>query len=831
MAKYKVTGMSCAACSARVEKAVSSVDGVKECSVNLLTSDMTVTGDATDEQIISAVKKAGYGAYTADTTVKPVRDKEENGEAKTYLKRFIISLCLLVPLMYLSMGHMMLGFPLPPFLSGNHVAMGLAQLLIAAAVMIINKKFFVSGISGLFHGAPNMDTLVSLGSGASFIYSTVMLFIMTDAVMKGDAERVSSCMNELYFEGAAMILALITLGKMLEAYSKGKTTNALKSLSKLMPDTAHIIRDGKEETVSVNELKVGDIFAVYPGEKIPTDGIITEGRCSVDESSLTGESVPADKLEGDRVNGATINKTGFVKCRAEAVGEDTALSRIMKAVSDAASSKAPIAKAADKVSGIFVPAVMTIAILTTVIWLIVGGGAGYALARGISVLVISCPCALGLATPVAVMVGSGVGARNNILFKTAASLEETGKVKTVVFDKTGTLTKGRPHVTDMIPYQTDIDSLLCIASSLESKSEHPFAYAITESASENNISLYDCAEFDNIPGKGIFGIINSSPAHGGNAAYISEYCIIPNEAKEKAARLSEGGKTPLFFESNGSFAGIIAVADEIKEDSAYAVSELKKLGLSVVMLTGDNNETAKAVGERLNVDKVISGVLPTQKESVIKELSSKSKTAMVGDGINDAPALTAADTGIAIGAGTDIAIDSADVVLMKSSAADAVTAIRLSRKTLINIYENLFWAFIYNAVCIPVAAGAFAGLGLTLNPMIASAAMSLSSFCVVCNALRLNFFKPNRFDIKNEEQKNIINYKEKKEMKKTVYIEGMMCPHCEARVKKALEALGGVTADVSHEKGTAALTLTAEISDDKIKVAVTDQGYTVTGIE
>ena len=824
MSKYKVTGMSCAACSARVEKAVSSLPDVDECSVNLLTGDMTVTGKATSDEVITAVRKAGYGAYSADKDVKPVKEKEHDSETKTLLKRFIISLIILLPLMYVSMGHMMFGWPLPPFIAGNHVAMGLVQMILAAAVIVINRKFFISGISGLFHGAPNMDTLVSLGSGASFIYSTVMLFIMTDAVMKGDSERTMNCMNELYFEGAAMILVLITLGKTLEAYSKGKTTNALKGLSKLMPDTAHIIRDGSEVTVGVSELKVGDIFAVYPGEKIPTDGVIIEGACSVDESSLTGESVPADKKENDAVTGATINKTGFVKCRATAVGEDTALSRIMKAVSDAASSKAPIAKAADKVSGVFVPVIMVIALITTVIWLIIGRGTGFALARGISVLVISCPCALGLATPVAVMVGSGVGARNNILFKTAAALEATGKVKTVVFDKTGTLTKGRPHVTDIIPYSTDKDALLRLAASLEAKSEHPFAYAITEAANEKRLELYDCADFENIPGKGLRGKINGKTAHGGNAIYVSKFCELP--ADIPAEKLADEGKTPLYFEYGGEFIGAIAAADEIKEDSAFAVSELKKLGIETVMLTGDNVRTAKAVGQKLGITRVEASVLPEQKEAIIKELCEKNKTAMVGDGINDAPALTAADIGIAIGAGTDIAVDSAEVVLMKSSAADAATAIRLSKKTLKNIYENLFWAFIYNAVCIPIAAGAFVGLGLTLNPMIASAAMSLSSFCVVCNALRLNLFKANKYENKSEQKEEI------KEMKKTLFIEGMMCMHCEARVKKTLEALDGVdSAEVSHEKGTAVLTLLSDVPDEKLKAAVEEQGYKVTKTE
>lgn len=813
--------MSCAACSARVEKAVSSVDGVEECSVNLLTGDMKVKGSASPDTIISAVKKAGYGAYQADGKA-PAKKTEDAGETKALLKRFIISLVILLPLMYVSMGHMMFKFPLPPFMADNHAAMGLTQMILAAAVMIINKKFFVSGISGLFRGAPNMDTLVSLGSGASFIYSTVMLYIMTDAVMKADAERVMKCMNELYFEGAAMILVLITLGKTLEAYSKGKTTSALKGLSKLMPDTAHVIRDGKELTVGAGELKVGDIFVVYPGEKIPTDGVITEGACSVDESSLTGESVPVDKRENDAVNGATINKTGFVKCRATAVGEDTALSRIMKAVSDAAASKAPIAKAADRVSGVFVPVIMIIALITTVIWLIIGRGAGFALARGISVLVISCPCALGLATPVAVMVGSGAAARNNILFKTAAALEAAGKVKTVVFDKTGTLTKGRPHVTDIIPYSADKNALLRLAASLESKSEHPFAYAITEAA--KGLELYECTDFENIPGKGLSGRIDGAAAHGGNLLYINGFCDVPDDAKEKARIFADEGKTPLYFEHGGKFTGIITAADEIKEDSAFAVSELRKLGIDTVMLTGDNERTAKAVGQKLGITKVYAGVLPDRKEEIIRELSKDKKTAMVGDGINDAPALTAADTGIAIGAGTDIAVDSAEVVLMKSSAADVATAIRLSKKTLKNIYENLFWAFIYNAVCIPVAAGAFVSLGLTLNPMLASAAMSLSSFCVVCNALRLNFFKAAKFEANDQKTPE----KESNEMKKTILIEGMMCPHCEARVKKTLEALDGVElAEVSHEKGTASLTLSAGIPDEKLKTAVEEQGYTV----
>lgn len=832
MNRYKVTGMSCAACSARVEKAVSSLDGVDECSVNLLTGDMTVSGSATDAQIMDAVKKAGYGISSTDGKTNTAYEKKErNEEVRTLLKRFIISLCILLPLMYLSMGHMMWNFPLPPFLSGNHVAVGLLQLILSASVIIVNQKFFISGVSGLLHGAPNMDTLVSLGSGASFIYSTVMLFKMTSAQASGDAETVMSCMNELYFEGAAMILALITLGKTFEAYSKGKTTNALKGLSKLMPDTAHIIRDGTEITVNAKELNVNDIFSVYPGEKIPTDGVVIEGHCTADESSLTGESVPVDKKDGDSVSGATINTTGYVKCRATAVGEDTALSRIIKAVSDASASKAPIAKAADKVSGVFVPVVMTIALITTVIWLLIGNGVGFALARGISVLVISCPCALGLATPVAVMVGSGVAAKNNILFKTAAALEETGKIKSVVFDKTGTLTKGHPAVTDVIPYSLDKNGLLQIAASLEEKSEHPFAKAITEYIKQFDLKLSDCEGFENVPGKGLRGIINGKEAYGGNHAYISSVCNIPDAAVSTGNALSDEGKTPLYFAYGSVFIGIIAAADTVKEDSGFAVSELLRLGIDVTLLTGDNERTAKATAKQLGIDNVISGVLPIDKEAKIKELSKVKNTAMVGDGINDAPALTSANIGIAIGAGTDIAIDAADVVLMKSSPADAAAAISLSRKTLYNIYENLFWAFIYNAVCIPVAAGAFVGLGLTLNPMIASAAMGLSSFCVVCNALRLNLFKAKKAPVEAE-RVNIITEEEKNEMTKTVFIEGMMCPHCEARVKKTLEALENVTsAEVSHEKGTAIITLSGDISDDTIRSAVDGQGYKVTEIK
>ena len=832
MTKYKVTGMSCAACSARVEKAVSSLDGVTECSVNLLTGDMSVEGEAAPSQVISAVEKAGYGAYTADKTeIKEPVEKEKNTELHKMIRRFIISLCILLPLMYVSMGHMMFGWPLPPFLSDNHVAMGLIQLLLAGAVMVVNQKFFISGISGLFHLAPNMDTLVSLGSGASFIYSTVMLFRMTAAQAAGDTAGAASYMDEFYFEGAAMILVLITLGKTLEAYSKGKTTNALKGLSKLMPDTAHLIRDGVETTVNAKELKIGDEFNVYPGEKIPTDGVIVEGRCTVDESSLTGESVPVDKSANSPVSGATINVTGFVKCRATAVGEDTALSHIIKAVSDASASKAPIAKAADKVSGVFVPAVMSIALITFVVWLILGQSAGFALARGISVLVISCPCALGLATPVAVMVGSGVAAKNNILFKTASSLEATGKIRSVVFDKTGTLTKGHPEVTDVIPYGTDGKTLLRLASSAESKSEHPFAEAILSYAKEKNIVLTECSGFENIPGMGVYAETDGVKIRGGNLSYIEGFADIPEGEKKRGADLADEGKTPLYFAADNKFIGIIAAADTVKEDSRDAVAELKSLGIDVTMLTGDNSRTANATAKLLGVENVISGVLPTEKEDKIRQIKQNKKTAMVGDGINDAPALTAADIGIAIGAGTDIAIDSADVVLMKNSVYDVATAIRLSKKTLKNIYENLFWAFIYNAVCIPVAAGVFSGAGLTLNPMIASAAMSVSSVCVVLNALRLNLFKPRKGG-KNDPVNKIEIKKETEKMKKTLYVEGMMCMHCESRVKQALETVDGVTeAVVSHEKGTAVVKTSSDIPDEILKEAVEKQGYTVKDVK
>lgn len=831
MKKYKVTGMSCAACSARVEKAVSALDGVDECSVNLLTGDMAVEGSAGAEDVVAAVERAGYGCAPADGAPVKIK-KEKNTELSAMIKRLAVSAAILLPLMYVSMGHMMWGWRLPPFFEGNHVAMGLVQMILAAAVMIINGKFFISGVKGLLHGAPNMDTLVALGSGASFVYSTVMIFACSDAVLKGDAVKAASYMDEFYFEGAAMILVLITLGKTLEAYSKGRTTDALRGLSELMPETAHAVRDGKETVIPVGELKAGEIFAVYPGEKIPTDGVVTEGFCTVDESALTGESVPAEKSPGDKVSGATINKTGFVLCRAEAVGEDTALSKIIKAVADASATKAPIAKAADRVSGIFVPAVMIIALITTVVWLIIGRGVGFSLARGISVLVISCPCALGLATPVAVMVGSGVGARNNILFKTAEALEQTGKVGAVIFDKTGTLTTGEPQVTDVIPYAADKDTLISLAASLEEKSEHPFAKAITAYAEQNAISVPECTDFENVSGKGLNGKVGGKTVYGGNLGYVGSVCSVPDDQIKLSAALSDGGKTPLYFCRENEFLGVIAAADREKDDSTFAVSALRDMGLSVTMLTGDNERTAKAVGGRIGVDDVIAGVLPEGKEDAVRRISERKMTAMVGDGINDAPALTAAGVGIAIGAGTDIAIDAADVVLMKNSPADVATAIKLSRKTLQNIHENLFWAFIYNAVCIPVAAGVFSSLGLTLNPMLASAAMSLSSFCVVMNALRLNLFKPVKNENKAKDTSPVIIKKEKKEMKKTVHIDGMMCQHCEARVKKALEEIDGVDlAETSHEKNVAVLTLSKDVSEQLIKDTVERAGYEFKGVE
>ena len=835
MTQFNVTGMSCAACSARVEKAVLSVEGVSSCAVSLLTNSMGVEGSASAGEIIAAVEKAGYGAELKSGEKKAEKtDSLADTETPKIRNRLIASIIFLLPLMYVSMGHMMWGFPLPAFLNGNHIAMGLCQLILAAIVMVINQRFFISGFKGIIHRAPNMDTLVALGSGASFVYSVYSLFVMSSAQLKGDSELVMSCMNNFYFESAAMILTLITVGKLLEAHSKGKTTNALKGLISLAPKTATVIRNGEERVISVDDIVVGDVFIVKTGESIPIDGVVIEGEGSVDESVLTGESIPVDKAEGASVFGGTINLNGFIKCRATKVGENTTLSQIIKMVSDAAATKAPIAKIADKVSGIFVPVVMAIALVTLVIWLIVGKEFPYALSRGISVLVISCPCALGLATPVAIMVGSGMGAKNGILFKNAASLEETGRINIVALDKTGTITKGEPKVCDIIPTQ-DIteENLLKLAYSLEIKSAHPLAKAINDFAEEREISAYESEEFKTLSGSGISAVINGKQCFAGSAKFISKKAELSDENKEQVALLSEGGKTPLLFCIEDKLIGIIAVADVVKADSKAAVDELRNMGLKVVMLTGDNAKTAKAIASEVGVDEVISEVLPADKESVIRKLQLFGKVAMVGDGINDAPALTKADIGIAIGAGADIAVDAADVVLMNSALSDVAAAIRLSRKTLKNIYENLFWAFIYNIIGIPLAAGAFIALtGWTLSPMFGAAAMSLSSFCVVSNALRLNLF-----NIKNpKKDKKIkpvqIELMEEKTMKKTVKIEGMMCMHCEAAVKKALEALSEVDeAAVSHEAGEAVLTLNAELDNAAIKETVEALEYKVLGIE
>ncbi|MBP3360487.1 MAG: heavy metal translocating P-type ATPase [Clostridia bacterium] len=831
MEQYRVMGMSCAACSSRVEKAVSKVPGVKTCSVSLLTNSMAVEGTASEKDIIAAVKNAGYSASKKAAEGKQESAPEEafadHGEA-ALRHRLIASIVFLIVLMYLSMGHMMWGWPLPSFFDGNHVAMGLAQLLLTAVVMVINQKFFVSGFKGLVHKSPNMDTLVALGAGAAFIYSTYALFAMTNAQASGDMDAVMAYMHEFYFESAAMILALITVGKMLEAHSKGKTTDALKGLMKLAPKTAVILKDGAETTVPVEQVKKGDIFIVRPGENIPVDGMIIDGSSAVDESALTGESIPVDKSKGDAVSAATVNQSGFIKCEAVKVGEDTTLSQIIKMVSDASATKAPVAKAADRVSGVFVPAVIAIAAVTMLIWLLLGESAGFALSRGISVLVISCPCALGLATPVAIMVGNGVGAKNGILFKTAVSLEEAGKVQLAALDKTGTITSGEPKVTDIIPYGDVGDTeLLELAYSLEKKSEHPLARAVLEKAEELQLSASEVTDFKALPGNGLTAMLSGIALAGGNMSFIGGMAEIPPEFKAKSEKLSEEGKTPLFFSRDGKLAGIIAVADVIKEDSRQAVKELQNMGIYVVMLTGDNERTAKAIGAQAGVDKVIAGVLPDGKESVIRDLKKKGKVLMVGDGINDAPALTSADIGIAIGAGTDIAIDAADIVLMKSKLSDVPAAVRLSRATLRNIHENLFWAFIYNIVGIPLAAGIFISLfGWKLNPMFAAAAMSLSSFCVVTNALRLNLV-----NIRNplrDRKVRVKHRKEEKTMKKTLKIEGMMCGHCEARVKKCLEELPQVAeAVVSHENGTAELTLNAEISDDALKQTIEAQGYKV----
>ena len=832
MKKFNVTGMSCAACSSRVEKAVSKVEGVQSCSVSLLTNSMGVEGSASEESIIAAVEKAGYGASVAGAEKKQSdeTDQLKDKDTPVLMHRLIASVGFLVVLMYISMGHMMWGWPLPAFFADNHIAMGLAQLLLCVIIMVINQKFFISGFKGLIHRSPNMDTLVVIGSGASFVYSVYALFAMTDAQVKGNAELVMSYMHEFYFESAAMILTLITVGKMLEAHSKGKTTNALKALLNLAPKKATLLIDGKETEVTVDKVKKGDVFVVRPGESIPVDAEITDGSTAVDESALTGESIPVDKVVGDTVSAGTINKSGFIKCSATAVGEDTALSQIIKMVSDAAATKAPVAKIADKVSGVFVPAVIVIALITIAVWLLCGQTVGYALARGISVLVISCPCALGLATPVAIMVGNGMGARKGILFKTAASLEETGKTQIAVLDKTGTITKGEPKVTDVIPFGISENELLQYAYSIETKSEHPLAKAVIAKAQEIGLVPYEITDFKAESGNGLSGEYNGEKIIGGSKKYISSLIGISNDILSKADKLSEEGKTPLFFMLDNKLLGIIAVADVIKEESPQAIKQLQNMGIKVVMLTGDNERTAKAVGKLAGVDEVIAGVMPDGKEKVVAELKKQGKVLMVGDGINDAPALTRADIGMAIGSGTDIAIDAADVVFMKSKLTDVPAAVRLSRKTLRNIHENLFWAFIYNVIGIPLAAGVWIPLlGWQLNPMFGAAAMSLSSFCVVTNALRLNFF-----DITNPKKDRKIKYKSKKDdnaMTKTMKIDGMMCSHCEGRVKQSLEGLAQVSqAEVSHEKGTAVVTLTAEVSNDVLKKTVEDQGYNVISI-
>jgi Cu2+-exporting ATPase len=832
MKKFNVTGMSCAACSSRVEKAVSKVEGVQSCSVSLLTNSMGVEGSASDESIIAAVEKAGYGASVAGAEKKQSdeTDQLKDKDTPVLMHRLIASVGFLAVLMYISMGHMMLGWPLPNFFTDNHIAMGLVQLLLCVIIMVINQKFFISGFKGLIHRSPNMDTLVALGSGASFVYSVYALFEMTDAQVKGNADLVMSYMHEFYFESAAMILTLITVGKMLEAHSKGKTTNALKALLNLAPKKATLLIDGKETEVTVDKVKKGDAFVVRPGESIPVDAEITDGSTAVDESALTGESIPVDKVVGDTVSAGTINKSGFIKCSATAVGEDTALSQIIKMVSDAAATKAPVAKIADKVSGVFVPVVIVIAVVTIAVWLLCGQTVGYALARGISVLVISCPCALGLATPVAIMVGNGMGARKGILFKTASSLEAAGKIQIAVLDKTGTITKGEPKVTDIIPFEITENELLKYAYSIEVKSEHPLAKAIIVKAEGLSLNPYDVTDFKAESGNGLSGEYNGEKIIGGSKKYISSLINISNDISSRADSLSEEGKTPLFFMKGDKLLGIIAVADVIKDESPQAIKQLQNMGIKVVMLTGDNERTAKAVGKLAGVDEVIAGVMPDGKEKVVAELKKQGKVLMVGDGINDAPALTRADIGMAIGSGTDIAIDAADVVFMKSKLTDVPAAVRLSRKTLRNIHENLFWAFIYNVIGIPLAAGVWIPLlGWQLNPMFGAAAMSLSSFCVVTNALRLNFF-----DITNPKKDRKIKYKSKKDdnaMTKTMKIDGMMCSHCEGRVKQSLEGLAQVSqAEVSHEKGTAVVTLTAEVSNDVLKKTVEDQGYNVISI-
>ncbi|MCM0664274.1 heavy metal translocating P-type ATPase [Coprococcus sp. B2-R-112] len=855
MQQFIVTGMSCAACSARVEKAVSKVEGVTSCSVSLLTNSMGVEGTAADQAIIQAVEAAGYGAsvkgeaaeHSGASSMAAEEEMLKDHDTPVLKRRLLASLGFLIVLMYFSMGHMMWGWPLPAFFENNHIAMGLVQLLLTGIVMVINQKFFISGFTSLAHRAPNMDTLVALGSTAAFGYSTYALFAMTDAQVKGDMEMVMHYMHEFYFESAAMILTLITVGKMLEARSKGKTTDALKGLMKLASKTAVVERNGQEVTVPIEQVKKGDIFLVRPGENVPVDGVILEGTSALNEAALTGESIPVDKKPGDVVSAATLNQSGFIRCEATRVGEDTTLSQIIQMVSDAAATKAPIAKIADKVSGVFVPAVITIAVITMIVWLLAGESVGFALARGISVLVISCPCALGLATPVAIMVGNGMGAKNGILFKTAVSLEETGKVQIVALDKTGTITNGEPVVTDMVPAEgVTEESLLALAASLEKRSEHPLAKAILKYVGEQHLTVEDVSEFEALPGNGLTAVRNGVKLAGGNYAFIRTQTEVSEDLLKQSEALAEQGKTPMFFSENGRLAGIIAVADTMKEDSRQAVSELRNMGIRVVMLTGDNERTARAIGAQAGVDDVIAGVLPDGKESVIRKLQQYGKVAMVGDGINDAPALTRADMGIAIGAGTDVAIDAADVVLMKSRLSDVVAAVRLSRATLRNIHENLFWAFFYNVIGIPLAAGVWIPIfGWTLNPMFGAAAMSLSSFCVVTNALRLNLF--NMHDAKKDKKlknpaiikelvdNNKTNHnQENKEigtMKKTMKIEGMMCGHCEATVKKALEGLDGVTsAEVSHEAGTAVVELSTDVADDVLKKTVEDKDYKVTAI-
>lgn len=834
MTQYNVTGMSCAACSARVEKAVNSVDGVTSCAVSLLTNSMGVEGTASPDEIIKAVTAAGYGASLKDGTKKEATNSDELKDTETpkLIKRLVASVVFLIPLMYISMGHMMWGWPLPHFMDNNHVAMGLAQMLFAIIIMVINQKFFISGFKGLINKSPNMDTLIAIGSGASFLYSTYSLFAMTVAQTAGDSAKVMSYMDGFYFESAAMILTLITVGKTLESYSKGRTTDALKGLLSMAPKTATIIRDGTETEVPIENVQIGDIFAVKPGESIPVDGVIIDGETAIDESAITGESIPVDKTEGDSVTAATINSSGYIKCRAVRVGEDTTFSQIIKMVSDASATKAPIAKVADKVSGVFVPVVMCIAVVTFVVWLIVGQKFGYALSRGVSVLVISCPCALGLATPVAVMVGNGMGAKNGILFKTAAALEATGKTQIVAVDKTGTVTLGQPKVTDIVPCDNvSDDELLGVAYALEKKSEHPLAKAITDAAQQKNISLKETEEFSILAGNGLKGVIDNKTVIGGSYAFVSGVVDFDNAVTEKYNALAEQGKTPMFFARDNKLMGIIAVADVIKEDSPRAIKELRDMGIKTVMLTGDNKRTADAIGRQVGVDTVISGVLPNEKESVIRRLSEYGKVAMVGDGINDAPALTRADIGMAINTGTDIAADAADVVLMNSRLSDVSAAIRLSRATLTNIHENLFWAFIYNIIGIPLAAGVWIPIfGWTLNPMFGAAAMSLSSFCVVTNALRLNLFNIHKTKNVKKIKPVQVDIKEIVTMKKTVKIEGMMCPHCEATVKKALEAVDGVeTATPNHETDSAEITFTTSVDDEKIKKAVEDAGYKYIG--